>query len=55
MTQRFIVVTFKNNTPKGKVHELGDSRHTLSMHFGRYIRITRKNTLIVRSKKIGYI
>jgi len=38
-TRWFILVTFKDNTPKGKVLELGDSDHTLSKHCGRYIRI----------------
>jgi len=31
-TQWFILVTFKDNIPQGEVHELGDSRHTLSLH-----------------------
>ena len=31
-TQWFILVTFKDNIPKGEVHELGDSSHTLSVH-----------------------
>ena len=39
-TQWFILVKFKDNIPKGEVHELGDSRHTLSLHRGRYISIT---------------
>ena len=29
-THWFILVTFKDNIPKGEVHELGDSAHTLS-------------------------
>jgi hypothetical protein len=38
--QWFILVTFKNDIPENEVHELGDSRHTLSVYCGRYIRIT---------------
>jgi hypothetical protein len=33
------------------VHELGDSRHTLSVYCGRYIRITSENTQVSLSKK----
>ena len=50
-TQWFILVTFKDNIPKSKVHEVGDSHHTLSMHCGRYIRITSQNTEVLLSKK----
>jgi hypothetical protein len=50
-TQWFILVIFKDNIPKGEVHELGDSRHTLSMHCGRYIRITGEKTQVFLSKK----
>jgi len=50
-TQRFILVTFEDNITKGEVHELGDSRHTLSMHCGQYIRITSENTQVLLSKK----
>jgi hypothetical protein len=42
--QWFILVTFKTNISKNEVHELGDSRHTLSMYCGRYIRITSEKT-----------
>jgi len=49
--QWFIVVTFKSNISKNEVHELGDSRHTLSMYCGRYIRITSENTQVCLSKK----
>jgi len=38
--QWFILVTFKSNISKSEMHELGDSRLTLSMYCGRYIRIT---------------
>jgi hypothetical protein len=47
----FILVTFKYNIHKGKVHELGDSRNTLSMHCGRYIRITSAKTQVLLSEK----
>jgi hypothetical protein len=33
--QWFILVTFKSNISKNEVHELGDSRHTLSVYCGR--------------------
>jgi hypothetical protein len=36
--------------PKGEVHELADSRHTLSVYCGRYIRITSENTQVHLSK-----
>jgi hypothetical protein len=50
-TQWFILVTFKSEIPKNEVHELGESRHTLSMYCGRYIRITSENTRVHLSKK----
>ena len=50
-TQWFILVTFKDNIPKGEVHELGVSAHTLSVHCGRYVRIATKNIQVVLSKK----
>jgi len=49
--QWFILVTFRCNISKNEVHELGDSRHTLSMYCGRYIRITSENTQVYLSKK----
>jgi len=42
--QCFILVIFKSDIPKNKVHELGDSQHTLSEYCGRYMRITSENT-----------
>jgi len=54
-TQWFILVTFKDNIPKGEVNELGDSRHTLSLHRGRYIRITSENNQVLLSRNIGHI
>jgi len=50
-TQWFNLVTFKSDIPKGVVHELGDSRHTLSVYCGRYIRITSENIQVHLSKK----
>jgi len=44
-------VTFKSHIPKSEVHELGDSRRTLSMYCGRYIRITSEDTQLYLSKK----
>jgi hypothetical protein len=49
--QWFILVIFKSNISKNKVHELGDSRHTLPVYCGRYIRITSENTQVYLSKK----
>jgi len=49
--QGFILVTFKSKISKNEVHELGDSRHTLSVYCGRYIRITSQNTQVYLSKK----
>jgi regulatory protein YycI of two-component signal transduction system YycFG len=50
-TQCFILVTIKSEIPKNEVHELGDSRHTLSMYCGRYILIASENTHVHVSKK----
>jgi hypothetical protein len=44
-------VTFKSNISMNEVHEIGDSRHTLSMYCGRYIGITSENTQVFLSKK----
>ena len=48
--QWFILVTFKDHIPKSEVHELGDSRHTLSLHCGRYIRITSEDVHVFLNK-----
>ena len=45
-TQWFILVTFKSHIPKSEVQELGDSRHTVSMNCGRYIRIMSEDTQV---------
>jgi hypothetical protein len=50
-TQWFILVTFKSDIPKSEVHELGESRHTLSTYCGRYIHVTFENTHVHLSKK----
>jgi hypothetical protein len=50
-TQWFILVILKSDIPKSEVHELGDSRHTLSVYCGRYIRITSRNIQVYLSKK----
>ena len=49
--QWLILVTFKSSISKNEVHEVGDSRHTLSMYCGQYIRITIENTQVYLSKK----
>ena len=49
-TQWFILVTFKDNIPKDKVHKQRNSHHTLSMQCGRYIRIKSKSTQVLLSK-----
>jgi hypothetical protein len=49
--QWFILVIFKGYIPKNKVHELGDSQHTLSVYYGRYIRIKSKNTQVYLCNK----
>ena len=46
--QWFILVAYKSDIPKNKVHELGDSRHTLSEYCGRYMRNTSENTQVYR-------
>jgi hypothetical protein len=48
--QWFILVTFKDHTPKDVVHELGDTRHTLDLYCGRYIRFTSDDFHILLSK-----
>ena len=49
--QWFILVNFKDNILKGKVHELGDSSHTLSINCGRYVRITSETIQVLLSKR----
>jgi len=51
----FILVTFKSNILKNEMHDLGDACHTLSMFYGRYIRIKSENTEVFLSKNIGHI
>jgi len=46
-TQWFILLTFKYNIPKGKVHELRDWRNTLSVHCGLYILIMVENAQVL--------
>jgi hypothetical protein len=50
ITQWFIMVTFKSDIPKNKVHELVDPRDTLSVYCVRYIRITNEKTLVYLRK-----
>jgi hypothetical protein len=49
--QWFILVIFKGNIPKNKEHKLGDSKHSLSVYCGRYIRIKSENTQVYLCKK----
>ncbi len=48
--QWFILVTFKDHIPKSEVYELGDSRHTLSLHCWRYIRIMYEDVQMFLNK-----
>ena len=48
--QWFILVKLKSHIPKSKVHELGGLCHTLSMHYGRYIRIMSKDVQVFFNK-----
>jgi hypothetical protein len=48
--QWFILVTFKNDIPKNEVHKLDDSRHTLTVYFGRYIRTTSEEVCVLLNK-----
>jgi hypothetical protein len=48
--QWFILVTFKGDIPKNKVHELGDSQQILSVYCVRYIRIESENPQVYLSK-----
>jgi hypothetical protein len=50
--QWFILVTFNGDIPNNKVHEIGDSQHNLSVHCGRYIRITSENTQVYLVKTL---
>ena len=45
-----ILVTFKSHIPKSEVYELGDPRHTLSLHCGRYIRIMSEDVQVFLNK-----
>jgi hypothetical protein len=52
----FILVTFKGDISKNEVHKLSDSQHTLSVYYGRYIRITIKNTQVyLRTKDLSQL
>ena len=48
--QLFILETFRSHIPKSKMHELGESRHTLSLHCGRYIRIMSEDIQVFLNK-----
>lgn len=47
----FILVAFKNNIPENKIHELGDSLHTLDLYCGKYAKITCNNVHVVLTKQ----
>jgi hypothetical protein len=49
--QWFIFVAFKNNIPDNKIHELGDSLHTLDLYCGKYARITCDHVNVVLTKQ----
>ena len=44
-------MTIIDNIPKGKLHELGDSSHTLSINCGLYVRVTSKIVQVLLSIK----
>ena len=50
-TQWFILVKSKSDISKSEVHELGDSRPTMSVYCERYIRITSEKSKVHLSKK----
>ena len=50
-----VLVTFKRNISKNGVHKLGDSRQTLSMYYGRYIRFTTENAQVYLSKYLSQL
>ena len=52
--QWFILLTLKRDIPKNEVSELGDTKHSLSVYFERYIRITSENTQVHLTKKDCY-
>jgi hypothetical protein len=54
--QWFILVTFKNDIPINEVHELGDSRYTLSVYCGRHVRITSEDVSVLLNKsELSYL
>jgi hypothetical protein len=48
--QCLILVTFESLIPKIEVHELGDSRHTLSMHYEWYLRFMCEDIQVLLNK-----
>ena len=50
-TRWFILITFEDDIPKREMHEICDSRNTLSKHCGRYILNTSETILVLLGKK----
>ena len=48
--QWFILVTVKSHIPKSEVHELANSRHTLSMYCERYVCIISEDVQVFLNK-----
>ena len=53
--QWFILATFEINIPKKELHELGESRYTLSVYCGRYRRMTSENSQVCLRKRIAQL
>jgi hypothetical protein len=49
--QWFILLAFRKNIPDNKIHELGDSLHTLDLYCGKYPRITCDNVYVVLTRQ----
>jgi hypothetical protein len=52
--QWFILVTFKGYIPKNKEHELGDSRHTLSLYCGIIYALRVRTVKCIYARKTGH-
>jgi hypothetical protein len=50
LAQWFILVSFKDGILDNKIHELGDSHHTMDLYCGKYVRIICHNEEVVLTK-----